>query len=99
MGTRSFCATSCARMIFSGVRGHQEPEATVLSLATTTTHLPATLAQTVTTPAEGELFFSSPKVSPSFTKVSSGRMSALLSASRSTRSQAVSLPLARTRCW
>jgi hypothetical protein len=57
-----------ARSIFSGVRGHHEPEATVLSLAMTMHHRPSTWAKAVTTPAAGERR-PSPKMTPSLTKV------------------------------
>jgi hypothetical protein len=43
-----------ARWIFSGVRGHHAPDATVLSLAMTMHQRPATHTNAVTTPAPGE---------------------------------------------
>ena len=46
-------AISCARMIFSGVCGHHDPDATVLSLAITTVWRPHTFTNAVTTPAPG----------------------------------------------
>ncbi len=52
----------CARWIFSGVRGHQAPDATVLSLAMITQMRPCTRPNTVTTPAAGLVSF--PNCSP-----------------------------------
>ena len=51
---RSRSAISWARSIFSGVSGHHEPDATVLSLAITTVSLPWTRTNAVITPAPGE---------------------------------------------
>ena len=63
-GRRSRSATSWARSIFSGVSGHQEPEATVLSLAMTTVSRPWIRTNAVMTPAAGEVRGGSPKVIP-----------------------------------
>ncbi len=63
-GIRSLSAISWARSIFSGVWGHHEPDATVLSLAMTMVIRPETRTKAVTTPAPGEVLLSGPKVSP-----------------------------------
>src|SRR6185295_10329609 len=55
VGRRRRSAMVCARWIFSGVRGHQAPEATVLSLAMTMHQRPSTRTKAVTTPAAGDL--------------------------------------------
>jgi hypothetical protein len=92
-------AISCARWIFSGVRGHHEPDATVLSFAMITHQRLATRAKQVTTPAPGDVSFSSPvpNVSPWFTNVPTSKVRLPASMSRSTRSRAVSLPFLCTR--
>jgi hypothetical protein len=54
VGKRSRSAIICARWIFSGVRGHHAPEATVLSFAMIITQRPSTRANAVTTPAPGD---------------------------------------------